>query len=95
MKTMSMSPSLTVLLLSLLSLPAAVGGTETTTKTPPAFLLQDPSDSNCLRGEDFGRCSIDTLWYVVGSPGKTLKGKGGWVTMRIQTSKSRARFGWI
>jgi len=36
---------------------------------PPPFFLQDASDSLCLHGEDFKRCSIDTLFYVVGSPG--------------------------
>jgi len=36
---------------------------------PPAFFLQDPSDSLCLAGEEFKRCSIDTLFFVVGSPG--------------------------
>lgn len=39
-------------------------------KAPPPFFLQDPNDSLCLGGEDFKRCSIDTLFYVVGSPGK-------------------------
>ena len=38
--------------------------------TPPPFFLQDPSDNLCLAGEQFKRCSIETLWYVVGSPGK-------------------------
>ena len=36
---------------------------------PPPFFLQDSSDSLCLSGEDFRRCSIDTLFFVVGSPG--------------------------
>jgi len=36
---------------------------------PPPFFLQDPSDSLCLAGDEFTRCSIDTLFYVVGSPG--------------------------
>lgn len=36
---------------------------------PPPFFLQDSSDSLCLAGEDFRRCSIDTLFFVVGSPG--------------------------
>ena len=31
--------------------------------TPPPFFLQDPSDNLCLSGEDFKRCSIETLWY--------------------------------
>lgn len=37
--------------------------------TPPPFFLQDPTDNLCLSGEEFKRCSIETLWYVVGSPG--------------------------
>lgn len=37
--------------------------------TPPPFFLQDGSDSLCLAGADFKRCSIHTLWYAVGSPG--------------------------
>lgn len=36
---------------------------------PPPFFLQDPADSLCLGGEEFKRCSIDTLFFVVGSPG--------------------------
>ena len=36
---------------------------------PPPFFLQDSTDSLCLAGEDFRRCSIDTLFFVVGSPG--------------------------
>jgi hypothetical protein len=36
---------------------------------PPPFFLQDPADSLCLAGEEFKRCSIDTLFYVVGAPG--------------------------
>jgi hypothetical protein len=38
-------------------------------KGPPPFFLQDPSDSLCLHGEEFKRCSIDTLFYIIGSPG--------------------------
>lgn len=41
-------------------------------KSPPPFFLQDPKDSLCLSGDDFRRCSIDTLFYVVGSPGMYL-----------------------
>mmetsp|Transcript_21278 Transcript_21278/g.31554 ORF Transcript_21278/g.31554 Transcript_21278/m.31554 type:complete len:881 (+) Transcript_21278:97-2739(+) len=41
----------------------------TTKKSPPPFFLQDPKDSLCLVGETFARCSIDTLFYVVGKPG--------------------------
>jgi len=37
---------------------------------PPPFFLQDTTDSLCLSGEDFRRCSIDTLFFVVGSPGQ-------------------------
>lgn len=50
-------------------------------KGPPSFFLQDTSDSLCLAGDEFKRCSIDTLFYVVGQPGKyqihkrTLDGK--------------------
>jgi hypothetical protein len=36
---------------------------------PPAFFVQDPTDSLCLAGEEFKRCSIDTLFYVLGEPG--------------------------
>ena len=43
------------------------------TKTPPLFFLQDPNDSLCLAGEVFKRCSIDTLFYVIGSPGTSTK----------------------
>lgn len=38
--------------------------------SPPVFFLQDLSDGLCLAGEDFRRCSIDTLFYVVGKPGQ-------------------------
>lgn len=37
--------------------------------SPPPFFLIDTSDQLCLSGEEFKRCSIDTLFYVVGSPG--------------------------
>ena len=40
------------------------------TKTPPPFFLIDTTDQLCLSGEEFKRCSIDTLFYVVGPPGK-------------------------
>eukprot|EP00559_Dactyliosolen_fragilissimus_P007848 CAMPEP_0184863496 /NCGR_PEP_ID=MMETSP0580-20130426/11298_1 /TAXON_ID=1118495 /ORGANISM="Dactyliosolen fragilissimus" /LENGTH=920 /DNA_ID=CAMNT_0027361861 /DNA_START=180 /DNA_END=2942 /DNA_ORIENTATION=+ len=36
---------------------------------PPPFFLQDPSDSLCLAGEEFRRCSLETLFFVVGKPG--------------------------
>jgi len=38
-------------------------------KEPPPFFLQDAADGMCLAGSTFKRCGIDTLWYVVGSPG--------------------------
>ena len=44
-------------------------GAEDGKGSPPPFFLQDPTDSLCLHGEEFKRCSIDTLFYVVGSPG--------------------------
>jgi hypothetical protein len=37
---------------------------------PPVFFLQDPTDGQCLTGDGFSRCSIDTLFYVVGTPGQ-------------------------
>lgn len=36
---------------------------------PPAFFLQDTTDGMCLAGATFQRCSVDTLWFVVGKPG--------------------------
>lgn len=39
---------------------------------PPAFFLQDSTDSLCLAGDEFKRCSIETLFYVVGQPGTLL-----------------------
>ena len=42
---------------------------EETKSSPPSFFLIDTSDQLCLAGETFKRCSIDTLFYVVGSPG--------------------------
>ena len=36
---------------------------------PPPFFLQDSSNSLCFAGEDFRRCSVDTLFFVVGLPG--------------------------
>ena len=62
--------------LALLSLPtnqAAAADTKSDGVTkatgPPPFFLQDSTDSLCLHGESFKRCSIDTLFFVVGSPG--------------------------
>lgn len=57
--------SSTLLLLTVSSASAA----EASKKAPPPFFIQDTKDSLCVAGEDFRRCSIDTLWYVVGSPG--------------------------
>lgn len=48
---------------------AVAAADKTTKKSPPPFFLQDPKDSLCLGGEDFRRCSIDTLFYVTGNPG--------------------------
>lgn len=39
---------------------------------PPPFFLIDTTDQLCLAGEEFRRCSIDTLFYVVGAPGKSF-----------------------
>lgn len=57
----------TITLLSLVSSAKTTAGKEDS--SPPPFFLQDPSDSLCLAGETFKRCSIDTLFYVDGSPG--------------------------
>jgi ankyrin repeat protein len=47
----------------------SAGAGVTKAQGPPPFFLQDSTDSLCLAGEDFRRCSIDTLFFVVGSPG--------------------------
>jgi serine/threonine-protein phosphatase 6 regulatory ankyrin repeat subunit B len=47
----------------------SAGDGVTKAQGPPPFFLQDSTDSLCLAGEDFRRCSIDTLFFVVGSPG--------------------------
>jgi hypothetical protein len=39
-------------------------------KPGPPFFLIDTTDQLCLAGEEFKRCSINTLWYVQGSAGK-------------------------
>lgn len=39
---------------------------------PPPFFLQDAQDSMCMGGEEYRRCSIDTLFFVSGSPGMFL-----------------------
>jgi hypothetical protein len=48
---------------------AVAAADKSTKKSPPPFFLQDAKDSLCLGGEDFRRCSIDTLFYVTGNPG--------------------------
>ena len=60
---------LTSAVLGLVGLVSIGQAAEEDTKTPPPFFLIDTSDQLCLGGEDFKRCSIDTLFYVVGSPG--------------------------
>jgi len=47
----------------------STSGGVTKAQGPPPFFLQDTTDSLCLHGETFKRCSIDTLFFVVGSPG--------------------------
>lgn len=42
-------------------------------KPGPPFFLIDTADQLCLAGEEFKRCSIDTLWYVKGESGKWRK----------------------
>ena len=44
-------------------------------KAGPPFFLIDTKDQLCLAGEEFKRCSIDTLWYVKGTAGKSTKVK--------------------
>ncbi|KAL7573506.1 hypothetical protein ACA910_019822 [Epithemia clementina (nom. ined.)] len=48
---------------------AVVRAQSADSKMPPPFFLQDPTDSLCLAGEEFKRCSIDTLWYATGTQG--------------------------
>ena len=52
------------------SLAAADSDTSSKKANGPPFFLIDTSDQLCLGGEEFKRCSIDTLFFVVGSPGK-------------------------
>ena len=59
------------ILLSIFLLVVALAAGEES-KTPPFFFLIDGSDQLCLSGEEFKRCSIDSLFYVVGSPGLWL-----------------------
>lgn len=71
MKTFS-TPFITLLLATASSVHGAEEkkkGGVTKAQGPPPFFLQDPTDSLCLGGDSFKRCSIDTLFFVVGSPG--------------------------
>ena len=54
---------------SALAADSKTGDGVTKAQGPPPFFLQDSTDSLCLHGESFKRCSIDTLFFVVGSPG--------------------------
>ena len=57
-------------LLLLCALTSFASKDEDSKGAPPAFFLIDSTDQLCLAGEEFKRCSIDTLFYVVGSPGE-------------------------
>lgn len=69
----------TSLLQMLLHLAAALLGAGTVLAVgkeaaiPPPFFIQDPTDSLCLSGEEFKRCSLDTLFYVLGDPGESIE----------------------
>jgi len=52
-----------------LLLQATVHAQDSNSGGPPPFFIQDPSDGLCLAGEDFQKCSINTLFYVLGEPG--------------------------
>ena len=56
----------------LASLWSVVAATDEENKAGPPFFLIDKSDQLCLAGEEFKRCSIDTLWYVQGTGGKII-----------------------
>ena len=58
---------------SLLALLLACSSIKAEDKQAPPFFLQDPTDSLCLAGETFKRCSIDTLFYVTGAQGMKQK----------------------
>jgi len=49
---------------------SALGADDDKNKAGPPFFLIDTSDHLCLAGEEFKRCSIDSLWYVTGTAGK-------------------------
>jgi hypothetical protein len=57
---------------------------------PPAFFVQDPTDSLCLAGEEFKRCSIDTLFYVLGEPGAFAQNENA-VCLRQRFGPARQR----
>lgn len=57
------------LLLSTLFFFMAWAAEEESKSSQPSFFLIDGTDQLCLAGEEFKRCSIDSLFYVVGSPG--------------------------
>lgn len=76
MKAQSTKKTALTLLFLLSQEAALIAAKQEKTKTgvtkaqgPPPFFLQDPSDSLCLAGDEFKRCSIDTLFFVVGQPG--------------------------
>ena len=46
---------------------------------PPPFFLQDAQDSMCMGGEEYRRCSIDTLFFVSGSPGTCFWHELNWL----------------
>lgn len=52
------------------SLWSASAADDDSKKAGPPFFLIDSSDQLCLAGEEFKRCSIDTLWFVTGTAGK-------------------------
>jgi hypothetical protein len=74
----------------LLFLCAICGAEEDATKASkkpgPPFFLIDTSDQLCLAGEEFKRCAIDTLFYVVGTPGKSRQ------TIRISQQQQNLPF---
>lgn len=49
-----------------------VGAADDGNKAGPPFFLIDTTDQLCLAGEEFKRCSIDTLWFVVATEGKII-----------------------
>ncbi|CAM9926012.1 unnamed protein product, partial [Discosporangium mesarthrocarpum] len=51
----------------LLAAGAPILAASSSTANQPSFFLQDPIDGQCLAGETFKRCGVDTLWYVSGT----------------------------